>query len=329
MFPNPKALILAVIFLGVAIYAQPPAPGAGPAEPDTAFRFQADHRFAFVAIALPHRSLRNSKSLHNWPFFAFAAPMGWTSNFTVSRNFGKVSLRGNAEGSFALFGLGVKSGITLGLLHLLELGVTGNVGSSWNFGDAATSMGVFNPERKRFDQDFFMTEYQYGVRYEAGLMLPLMVFLPKSDWTKIMLRPNASVFYSGYTGAEDGEVWKAGGEHMVNGYSYQIGTALMYMLPFETAPMLMVSAGVRGFMHESDFDPRYKPYDPTFRTISVTPMLSLRFKEKWSGMVMVSFSRSRKYSKYPFESEQEILQECVGGEWGLNAVMFMLSRKFF
>lgn len=329
MFFKPKALVLAVVFLGAALYAQPPAPGSGPAEPDTAFRFQADHRFAFAAMFLPHRSLRNSKSMHNWPFFAFAAPMGWTSTFTVSRNFGKVALRGNAEGSFTLFGLGLKSGISLSLLHLLELGVTGNVGSAWNFGDAATFMGVFDYEKKRFDQDFFMTEYQYGIRYDAGLMLPLMVFLPKSEWTKIMLRPNASLFYSGYTGAEDGEVWKVGGEHMVNGYSYQVGAALMYMLPSKRFPMFMLSAGMRGFLYESDFDSRYEPYDPTFRTISITPMLSIRLGERWSGMLMANFSRSRKYRKYPFESEQEVLQECIGGEWGLNAVMFMISRKFF
>ena len=33
-----------------------------------------EHIFNVIGLVLPHNSLRNSKTLHNWPFFAVAAP---------------------------------------------------------------------------------------------------------------------------------------------------------------------------------------------------------------------------------------------------------------
>ncbi len=288
-----------------------------------------EHGLSFSAVVLSHRALRNSKSLHDWPFFAFATPTGWTSNFKLGMDFNRgLSAKGIVGGSLTLFGVGVKAGIKLEFLHLLEVGVETNAGSAINYGNISTFMGVFDPEKKDYSQDVFMTEFSYGVRYDAGISLPLMVVLPKSKWTKIILRPTASLSYSAYTGASDGEVWKAGGMNMVNGYNYQYGGSLIYMLPFRHFPMAMVSTGVKGFLHESDFDDCYRAYDPGFKTVSVTPMLSIKLDEKWNGMLMAPISRDRRYRNYRYESGQEILQERVGAEWTLNAIIFVLTRKF-
>jgi hypothetical protein len=114
----------------------------------------------------------------------------------------------------------------------------------------------------------------------------------------------------------------------VNGYHYRWGGTLMYMLPFKHVPMAMFAANVSGFLHESDFDAVYKPYDPTFKTITLTPMLSIKFDDKWGGMLMGNFSRDRKYRHYHFESGTELSQERVGSEWGLNSVILTVNRKF-
>lgn len=288
-----------------------------------------EHGLSFSAVVLSHRALRNSKSLHNWPFFAFAMPMSWTSSFKLGLELNRMlSVKGIAGGSLTLFGVGVKAGVKLELLHLLEVGVETNAGSAINYGDMSTFMGVFDPKKKDYSQDMFMTEFSYGVRYDAGISLPLMVVLPKSKWTKIMLRPTASLSYSAYTGASDGEVWKAGSANMVNGYNYRYGGSLIYMLPFRHFPMAMVSTEIKGFLHESDFDESYRAYDPGFKTVSVTPMLAIKLDEKWSGMLMAPISRDRRYRNYRYENGQEILQERVGSEWTLNAVIFILTRKF-
>jgi hypothetical protein len=297
---------------------------------DSAFsvRTGVEHGLSFAAVVLSHRALRNSETLHSWPFFGFAAPMGWSSDLKADANLGRfVSLKGDIGGNLTLFGFGLKTGLTVELLHLLELGVEGNMGSAINYGSLSTFMGVFDPEKKDYTQDVFLTEFSYGVRYSAGLSIPLMVILPKSTWTRIILRPKASLLYSGYTGAEDGEVWKAGGANMVNGYSFQLGGTLLYMLPFRHFPMAMVSFGVRGFLNESDFDDRYKPYDPGFRTVSVTPMLSIKLNDRWGCMLMVPILRDRRYKNYRYESGEEMLQERVGAEWTVNAVMLMLTWK--
>lgn len=288
-----------------------------------------EHGLSFSAVVLSHRALRNSKSLHDWPFFAFAMPMSWTSSLKLGMDVRRVlSIKGIAGGSLTLFGAGVKAGVKVELLHLLEVGVETNAGSAINYGDMSTFMGVFDPEKKDYSQDIFMTEFSYGIRYDVGFSLPLMVVLPKSKWTKIILRPTASLSYSAYTGASDGEVWKAGSANMVNGYNYRYGGSFIYMLPFRLFPMAMVSTEVRGFLHESDFDECYRAYDPEFKMVSVTPMLSIKLDEKWSGMLMAPISRDRRYRNYRYESGQEILQERVGSEWTLNAVIFILTRKF-
>ena len=330
MLPVRKSFLLKILVVCSFLVAVSPAAESENVQADSSrVRTEWEHGFSFSAVVLSHRALRNSKSLHNWPFFAFAAPMGWNSNFKLGADFGKAfSVKGIAGGNLTLFGVGVKTGVSLELLHLLEIGVEANAGSALNFGDMSTFMGVFDPEKKDYSQDVFMTEFSYGVRYDAGISIPLMVFLPKSKWTKIMLRPRASLSYSAYTGASDGEVWKAGGDNMVNGYNYQYGGALMYLFPFKHFPMAMVSTGVKGILHPSDFDDCYRAYDPGFRTISITPMLSIRLDEKWSGMLMAPISRDRRYRNYRYESGQEILQERVGIEWTLNAVIFVLTRKF-
>ncbi len=292
-------------------------------------RIEREHGLSFFAVVLSHRALRNSKALHDWPFFAFAMPMSWTSNLKLKMDLNRMlSAKGVVGGSLTLFGVGVKAGIQIELLRLLELGVETNAGSAVNYGDVCTFMGVFDPNKKDYSSDLFMTEFSYGVRYDAGISLPLVALLPKSKWTRIVLRPTASLSYSAYTGASDGEVWKAGGMNMVNGYYYQYGGSLIYMLPFRHFPMAMVSTGVKGFLRESDFDDCFRAYDPGFRTFSITPMLSVKLCERWSGMLMAPISRDRRYRNDRYESGQELLQERVGSEWTLNAVIFILTRKF-
>ncbi len=292
-------------------------------------RTEVEHGFSFYAAILSHRALRNSKSLHDWPFFAFAMPMGWTSNLKLGVDLNRIlSAKGVLGGSLTFFGAGIKAGVKLELLRMLEIGVEANAGSAINYGGMSTFMGVYDPERKDYSQDVFMTEFSYGVRYDAGISLPLLALLPKSKWTKIILRPTASLSYSAYTGASDGEVWKSGGLNMVNGYNYRYGGSLIYMLPFRHFPMAMVSTNVQGFLHESDFDDCYRAYDPGFRTVSVTPMLSIRLDEKWSGMLMAPISRDRRYRNYRYETGQELLQERIGSEWTLKAVILVLTRKF-
>jgi len=296
---------------------------------DTSFRVKMENSLMFFGVVMPHRSLRNSESLHNWPFFALVFPLGWNSNLKMEKDLGNLfMLKGLAGFGLTLFGARVRADATVAILRLLELGVEGNVGSAINYGSWATFMGVYNPEKQKFSQDLFFTEFSYGVKYHAAMTLPLMVVLPKSDWTKILLRPTAELMYSAYTGAEDGEVWKAETGNFVNGYHYRYGGTLMYMLPFEHFPMAMFAANVSGFLHESDFDDVYKTYDPTFKTVSLSPMLSIKFDDKWGGMLMANFSRDRRYRHYHFESGTELSQERVGTEWGLTAVLLTVIRKF-
>ena len=156
----------------------------------------------------------------------------------------------------------------------------------------------------------------------------MLAFLPKSKWTKIILKGTAEYAYSGYTGADDGEVWKAGSENLVNGFKYKCGGTLIYMLPFKRVNMAMVSANVSGFKHAYDFDSVYKDYNPGFKTVSITPMASVKISENWNGMLMAVVSRDRVFENRRYPTTEEPLQKQVGSEWDLRTVMFIASRKF-
>lgn len=305
---------------------QAAAPAENPAPAQDSLEWS--HTFSIIALVLPHNSLHNSKSLHNWPFFAFALPT-WASKLQMKQDFGKMlTLKETANYDLGFSGIGLRLDASIELMHLLELGVEPFVGTAINYGETATFMGVYDPEEKDYRQDIFFTEFTYGLKYHAALTLPLLAFLPKSAWTKIILKGTADLTYSAYTGADDGEIWKAGNSNMVNGFKYRYGGSIIYMLPFKRVPMAMLSGNISGFKHEYDFDPIYKDYNPGYRTISITPMVSIKVTENWSGMLMAAISRDRVFENDQYPTTEEPLQKQVDSEWDLRTVMCIFTRKF-
>ena len=294
----------------------------------SSWKIELENRLSFAAIFLPHQSLRNSESMHDWPFAFSAFPLGWNTAFRLQKDLGKwITPKASLNGDLLLFGLGIRSDFSVELLRILEVGVQGDVRTAINYGSVATFMGTYNPEKKNYDCDAFMTRFLLGVNYHATLSIPLMAFLPKTAWTKWILKPGATLTYMRYTGADDGEVWKVGTEIAANGYSWQYGATFICLLPFAHFPMAMVSYGVQGIMHKSDYDTVYDPYDPEFKRIHVTPQIVIKLNENWAGILMASVFRNRKY-RNRYESNQELLQERTGHEWLLSAVTLVISRKF-
>ena len=293
-----------------------------------ALKVSRESIFSIAFFALPHNSLKNSETLHDWPFFAFAVP-AYTYRFKVQQDFNKrLSFKGLATGDVNFTGVGLKLDAAIELMHLLELGAEANVGTALNYGETATFMGVYDTEKRNYRQDAMFTEYAYGMRYHTALTIPLLALLPKSKWTKIILKGSAELKYSVYTGASDKEVWKAGNENMVNGFNYKYGGTLIYMLPFKRVPMAMLSVNTSGFKHAYDFDKAYKDYNPGFKKVTITPMASIKVSENWNGMFMATVSRDRKFENNTYPTTEELLQKQVGSEWDLRTIMFIMSRKF-
>ncbi|MCI5600409.1 MAG: hypothetical protein SOZ02_10770 [Hallerella porci] len=299
---------------------------------EESFQVDIEHNLNFLGFYLPHSALRNSGSLKSWPFFAFAFPLSWTSSISLDKKFGKLlSINTDFSGDLNVFGTSVRAMAATKWMGLLDLGIIGSVTSAFNYSSSNSSiifMGVYNPEKKELEGDNFGTEALFDVKYFATLTIPLMSFLPKSDWTKIMIKPSASLTNLYYTGAEDGEFWKVGNEYSANGYRYSYGATLIYLLPFKYFPSAMVKYTVSGIVHESDYDAVYDPYDPGFKEITITPMLSVQFNEKWSGLLMVNIERERKFRHYHYDSDEELLQERVGSDWTIPHIIFLATRTF-
>lgn len=323
-----KAVWIALFFSAVLSFADENAKQDSVVNDGASLKINRESILSLVSIFLPHNSLRNSETLHDWPFFAFDVP-AYAYYVNLQKDYGKLlTFKGLAAGDVNFAGIGLKFDASIELIHLLELGAEANVGTALNYGETATFMGVYDTEKRNYRQDAMFTEYAYGMRYHSALTIPLLAFLPKSNWTKIILKGTAELTYSTYTGANDKEVWKAGNENTVNGFKYKYGGTLIYMLPFERVPMAMLAVNASGFKHEYDFDKVYKDYNPGFVTVNVAPMASIKVTQKWNGMLMASVSRTRKFENRRYPTTEELLQKQVGSEWDLRSIMFIMSRKF-
>jgi len=319
-------LLVLVSFCVSAVFAEEQDKDT-PQNKDT-LQVELNNRLSIVDIILPHNSLKNSETLHNWPFFAFAAP-SWTTNFKIQRSSGKLAtFKTSAAGDVNFAGLAIKLDVAVELIRLLELGMQANSATALNYGRTATMMGVYDVDKRNYRQDMFFTEFAYGYTYLSSLTLPILVLLPKSKWSNIILKLSGQYAYSAYTGADDGEVWKAGNANMVNGFHYKCGATLIYMLPFKWVPMAMVAGNVTGFKHAYDFDPAYKDYNPGFKTVNIIPMVSFKLTKTWSGMFMATISRARRYEEEHYKTNEELLQKQVGAEWDLRTIMTAFTRSF-
>ena len=150
-----KALVLAILLPFYAnaqgsdstAVAQPDSAATAPEKPaaktDASGVTSAfENTFSIITLVLPHNSLRNSKTLHNWPFIAFSVP-AWALNFNIQKNMGPLlTLKGSSGGNLGFEGINLRAGVSLELIHLLELGVQGLGGTAINYGETATFMGV-------------------------------------------------------------------------------------------------------------------------------------------------------------------------------------------
>lgn len=298
---------------------------------DTAagWTFGSERSVTFVGLVMTHYVLKNSRDARDWPLMWFPFPFYVSQSFKAERDFGKLlGVKGEVVGTLSVLDLAFSAEVGFSLIHLLEFGVFGRIGSAWNYNEDAIFMGLYEPEWGDFRRLTFLMDYVYNVQYKAGLTLPLLAFLPKSDWTKIIVRLGWNLEYIGFTGADDGGLWRAGVETSVNGYRTRENVTLIYILPFQYFKMFMVSVSRNGFLHDSDFDEVYQPYDPDFRTVSVMPMLQFSFSEKLGGMAMLMIGRERKFENDDFIGSERFLQKRVGHEWALKMGMIMVTYKF-
>lgn len=297
--------------------------------PDSAYgwKITRDPKLMIASLLFMKDALKHSKTLKDWPIFFVAAPMLTIDN-SIERDFLKMfSLKLGVGERLSPVDVGATASINLGLFHLLEFGVSGGLNSAWNYGGDGDFMGAYNPAKADFEGDLFLAEFAYNGQGKASLSIPMMMFLPKSKWTKIVLTAGASMTYHAYTGAPDGTPWTAGMEGGVNGIVEDYRLSLMYLFPFEQLKMAMVTMSYNGYLRSSYFDEIYEDYDPDYKTISINPMLVFALKSQWSAMVMAPIVRERVYDRDVYEAHERYLMKKTGSEWTLKMVMFVLTCK--
>ena len=320
-------VFLAVLSLGHIAFAQSGTSNVADST-ENIWKYTKESNLSIAGVVLTRELMEHSEGAQNWPFLPLAAPM-YNYKETMEKDFGKIlSMKGEGGVMVTPYDVELKGEWTFGLIHLLELGVSAGILSAWNYGEYAQFMGKYDPHEKDFDSDIFLTEYAYMTQGRLGLALPLMVFLPKSKWSKIILRLGASLQYYGYTGADDGELWHAGVEVGVNGWRYDHSATFIYMLPFEHLKMVMIKTSVGGYFNDSQFDDIYKAYDPSFKTVRIQPMMIYKMSEKWVATFMMPIARERKFVTEDYVARERFLLEQDGSEWNIKTILLIFTRKF-
>ena len=320
-------MFLAVLSLGHIAFAQSGTSNVADST-ENIWKYTKESNLSIAGVVLTREVMEHSEGAQNWPFLPLAAPM-YNYKETMEKDFGKIlSMKGEGGVMVTPYDVELKGEWTFGLIHLLELGVSAGILSAWNYGEYAQFMGKYDPHEKDFDSDIFLTEYAYMTQGKLGLTLPLMVLLPKSKWSKIILRLGASLQYYGYTGADDGELWHAGVEVGVNGWRYDHSATFIYMLPFEHLKMVMIKTSVGGYFNDSQFDDIYKSYDPSFKTVRIQPMMVYKMSEKWVATFMMPIARERKFVTEDYVARERFLLEQDGSEWNIKTILLIFTRKF-
>ena len=323
------ALLLALAVPAPRAHGQEAAAEAGAEEDAGRFTFSVEKILSISAISLFRNDLRHSdsESVRKWNFMILPAP-SFALGAKITHRPSKILRYSAGAGAALTFpGAGLNAALGVTLLDLLELSASETLFSGWNI-SSFNNMGVYDTARKDYGKSDFARNFSYTTLLGAKLTVPLMLALPKSDWTRLLLQGSAGLELSRFTDAHDGEAWHCGGGAAANGWQVLYGGALVWMLPHKVVRTAVLSVGWKRYLKDSYFERAYLPYDPDFLSCSITPMLSLKFSGKSSGMLLCMVSRERKFADDGYVSNEELLQTRTGARWRLKTVMFTWTHSF-
>ena len=89
--------------------------------------------------------------------------------------------------------------------------------------------------------------------------------------------------------------------------------------------MAALTGGAHGWYNEDDYDECYKPYNPTYVTFTITPMVQLQPNQKQHIMVMGTIARERQFENENFKSKEMLSQVYTSSKWRFKSITCVWS----
>ena len=252
--------------------------------------------------------------LRQFPLILVPVPF-FNGGCKYSASKGIFSFKNTADASLSLAGIGTSFTSSVSITPLFSLFARAHVETAWNYGSAYTLIGLYNPEEATYESVTPFAEFSYGMAFGANVLVPIT----KTNIIKLSYCTD----YIAFSAAEDGEPWLCGTEgNCVNGWRYDASALYAHTFEGPKLKMVGISASLCGIYDEDDFAEIYKPYNPGFKTYSVSAVSQFSIIEKQSLVVILKASRNRKFEKDidEYKPEETLVQKYERAQWCFEGV---------
>ena len=234
---------------------------------------------------------------------------------TVSRKDIKlISFSWLADGVLSPAGIMTGASVSCSITPFFTLTAASHISSSWNYGSTFVTIATYNPDNRKYDTCTSLSGAAYSFAGTASAMLPLPA--------RNMLQFTYSSEYTGFTRAENGEPWKCGmNQNSVNGWKFTASAMASHMFTKGSIKMTGITFSAGGWYSSSYYDDIYQPYNPSYVTFTITPMIRLQPAPKQSVIVMAVINRERRFENDSYTTNQTLLQTYTGSRWQFKTFM--------
>lgn len=294
--------------------------------------FDAFANLSFVGFTFSGETLSRSfdwidsdnEFVKNCPLFFIVAP-ALSGGVSYTKNQNLLTFINSANLNLSPVGTGSSFDTTLCITPLFSLNAGAHIESAWNYGTYLTSLGVYDPVHAEYDQIDSLSEFSYGVKFEAAATIPL----PKSN----LLQLSYGTDYIAFSGADDGEPWTCYMQSdCANGWRYKTSAMLSHMFSSKKLKFAGLSFSVDGrYNGNDDYDKIYRDSEPGHTDYTVALMTHFKMSEKQSLMISADVKNKRQFEKdeSDFDTEETLLQKYKRDVWRFNNIFLLWNIKLY
>jgi hypothetical protein len=184
--------------------------------------------------------------------------------------------------------------LTFTPIAFLVFNAGGRIGGAWDF-IGVQGLASYDAEKRTYISLSPFSSFHYELWAEGIFQFDLAALLP-GEWNHVVFLASYKAMYEAITrGGENGKPWVWQGLYeKANGWKYISSVVIGYQMPL-VLQMAAVQAEFEGYYSPSSYHTRYEPWNPSFVTISVSPILNFQFTEKQSLLVQFRFRSRRGY----------------------------------
>ena len=201
-------------------------------------------------------------------------------------------------------------------LPFLVFNAGAQIGTGWNIG-GIQGMAVLADDGKSyinlkpFETWFFKWYAQGTFQFDTGAIV-------EGDWTHFQIMYTYQVYYEKLTSLADKTIWEwQSSMNKVNGLQNYQSLILAYQMPLVLNRVGVLSE-ITGYYNNEGYT--NKAYNGAFKTISISPLMQLKFNDHNVLSILAGFSSRRSYTTSHSDKIEETPLTYSGYEWYFNRI---------